>query len=814
MDNNKYWILFGILLIGLIWSIRNKQLNDIEGFENNDEDTEAEKVKLSELLGLLLDNQNFANQIIIDYNLRSVRDLVDKNKKNIDLNLKPILRNDQFRIVTRYLLLNDIYFTGESQDLNRIITFSRQEKFVKPSEIYKNTSEEDAELNIFRENYYLDKTMYLDYKWINDKINNFTNNYGLTMVTKSQENIKEIFDKNYWEGQKKLTNANLRDLPSGTVLYMKETNQLYYKINKDTDIWSITNIDKDKNITVLQRIIVDPIINWKFWTDLKNKSKDKNAILKPSNQLETGKYLWIRSSSTFDLTRLYRKIDELSQNNYFSNNINPSYDKLIKLPESLDTVYTQLERIKLFKKWIETITKDQNEQKMIVENIIIDLNHRVINIFDDVCCYLIFYQMEDFSELYLDTYIRLKTKIGDWWSVYNFESILTNATTLGQCFLPAVFTINQIQKTPPIFKFTYNRNLYHTFWDPLEIYISDMESFLSTKFKTKVVETIAPIARFCLFNNPSLREYLAKYITCTTNKCDTDLTKMREPDRCGALKLKFQELMTKKMRFKCFYQNQNSNTGSGSSSNSPTATSSPTTTQTNEQLEQENKINQMFGFSNLLLLNLVEYAVKLHKCQVENITIQNCQELTDKIDTADQKDDLKLGTVVIDRQSDLFNVYDQQLDKYNEILKNQEIKQLDPLNILANSQEQNLRKQNINNFNLLNKSADDFYSIINDLTNMGSSIYNNTDNQNQVEPFDNQLNENMDLSDSTFKQYQARLERQIKGMTGEKSINYIVQVKNMFYQLVDILTKDGRMITSGLIILIISFGLYFIDISS
>jgi hypothetical protein len=815
MDNhNKYWILFGILLIGLVWSIRNKQLNDIEGFENEEiGDTEAEKVKLSELLGLLLDNQNFANQIIIDYNLRSVRDLVDKNKKNIDLNLKPILRNDQFRIVTRYLLLNDIYFTGKSQDLNRIITFSRQEKFVKPSEIYKNTSEEDTELNIFRENYHLDKTMYLDYKWINDKINNFTNNYGLTMVTKSQENIKEIFDKNYWEGQKYLTNANLRDLPADTVLYMKETNQIYYKLNKVTDTWFITNIDKDKNITVLQRIIVDPIINWKFWTDLKNKSKDKNAILKPSNQLEAGKYLWIRSSSTFDLTRLYRKVDELSQNNYFSNNINPSYDKLIKLPEGLDTVYTQLERIKLFKKWIETITKDQNEQKMIIENIIIDLNHRVINIFDDVCCYLIFYQMEDFSELYLDTYIRLKTKIGDWWSVYNFESILTNATTLGQCYLPAVFTINQIQKTPPIFKFTYNRNLYHTFWDPLEIYISDMESFLSTKFKTKIVEKIAPIARFCLFNNPSLREYLAKYITCTTNKCDTDLTKMREPDRCGALKLKFQELMTKKMRFKCFYKSSND-----SSSTTPTTSSTPyptqTSQQTNEQLEQENKINQMFGFSNLLLLNLVEYAVKLHKCQVENITIQNCQELTDKIDTADQKNDLKLGTVVIDRQSDLFNVYDQQIDKYNEILKNQEIKQLDPLNILANTQEEALRKQNINNFNLLNKSADDFYSIINDLTNIGSSIYNNSNNKNEVEPFDNQLNDNMDLSDSTFKQYQARLERQIKGMTGEQSINYIVQVKNIFYQLVDILTKDGRMMTSGLIILIVSFGLYFIDISS
>ena len=39
---------------------------------------------------------------------------------------------------------------------------------------------------------------------------------------------------------------------------------------------------------------------------------------------------------------------------------------------------------------------------MFVENIIIDLNQRVINIFDDISAYLIFYQQEDFSELYLN----------------------------------------------------------------------------------------------------------------------------------------------------------------------------------------------------------------------------------------------------------------------------------------------------------------------------------------------------------------------------------------------------------------------------
>jgi hypothetical protein len=803
-NNNKYWLLFIILLFCLVWSIylkKNKEINeDYEGFENELEDKEAQRVKLSSLLGLLFDDQMFANQIIIDNNLTSVRELVEKNRKNIELNLKPILRNDQFRIATRYLLLNDIYFTGDSQDANRIITFSRQEKFVKPSEIYKNSSEEDTELDIFRKNYHMNKTMYIDYNWISDKIDKFIENYGLSMVSMSKENIKEIFGKNYWEGVKYLNKGNLRDLPINTVLYLDDTQQLFYKTKEDG--WYVMPFDTTKNITIFQRIISEPTVNWKFWMDLKEKSNSSDTVLLESNKLVNGNYFWIRSSSSFDLTRLYRKIDELSQNNYFSDGISSVYDKIIKLPEGLEPVYTQLERIKLLKKWIESTTKNLEEQKMILENIIIDLNHRVINIFDDVSCYLIFYQLEDFSELYLDTYIRIKNPIGSWWSGYNFESVLINATKLGQCFLPAVFAINQIQKVPPIFKFVYNRNLYHTFWDPLEIYISDLESFLRIKFKTTLVERIAPIARFCLFNNESLREYLAKYITCTANKCNTELSQMREPDRCGALKLKYQELMSNKMRFKCLYQTQNI------SAPTTSPTSNPSTSQSTN-IEQENQINQMFGAKNLLLLNLVEYAIKLHKCNVESIIIQNCQELSNKIDTKDQADYLKLGQVVVDRQSDLYNIYDQQIDKYNEILKAQEIKNLEPLNILSNLQETTNRQKTIRDFNILNKSADDFYSIINDLSTLGKQ-----ENKSGIEPFDNQLDDNMDLSENTFQRYQARLERQIKGIASEQNINYIVQAKNIVYQIFNILTKDGRMMSSGMIILIVALGIYFIDISS
>lgn len=835
---HKYWLLFGILFIGLIWTIKNKHQKEIEeGFENNEydyiSDIEAARVQLSNLLGLLLDDQIFANQIIIDYNLISVRDLVEKNKKNISLNLKPILRNDQFKIITRYMLLNDIYFTGKSQDLNKIITFSRNKNFVKPQELFDNSrSLENKQLNEFRKNYHLNKMMYLSYKWISNKVTKFITNYGLTMYNMSIENINEVFGKKYWQGYKYLTQSNFYDFPINTVLYIKENENLCIKIANNS--WYIQKINLDQQITNFQRIIVNPNTNWTFWKDIIKKATNNIDNIE-DNKMSTGNYFLLRSSSDFDISRLYQKIDEMSQNNYFSEGINSVYDKTINLPNGLELVYTQLERMKLLKKWIENITSDPTEQKIFLENIILDLNQRVINMFDDVVCYLIFYQIEDFSELYLDTYIQLDDNIGDWWSAYNFSSVLTNSTNLGQCYLPAVFSINQIQDTPPIFKFVYNKNLYHTFWDPLQIYISDMETYLSNKFKTTAVYKLAPIARFCFFNNSSLRNYLAKYITCTTDKCTTDLSYMKEPDRCGALKLKYQELMTQKMRFKCLYKEATLTPLTPLTQLTPlTPTPNPTNIekfesnildQTSEDLqdeftpvenkilkEQEIKINQMFGFKNVLLLNLVEYAIKYHKCQIDSITIASCQDIPDKIDINDQKDDLKLNEVIVDRQSDLFNEYDSLLDEYNKILKNQEAKKLEPLNILANLDQKT--KHNTNkNINLLNKSSDDFYSIVNDLTNLGdrASLKNK---DSTIESFDNQLDDNMDLSENAFQKYKNRIQTQIKGLNNPTNVGYLIQVKNIFYELVDILTKDGRIMTSGMFILIVSLSLYFIDISS
>jgi hypothetical protein len=221
----------------------------------------------------------------------------------------------------------------------------------------------------------------------------------------------------------------------------------------------------------------------------------------------------------------------------------------------------------------------------------------------------------------------------------------------------------------------------------------------------------------------------------------------------------------------------------------------------------------MFGFSNLLMLNLIEYSIKLHNCQTENIMIKNCQDLLDDIDTRDQKSDLQLGVVSVDRNSDMFNAYDNQLEAYNKLLHQQEIKQLEPLNEMANLdlQASTKRKRNIN---ITQQTADDFVGIINDLTNINLSNPNLEGTGVGVEDFDNQIKENLDLSEGTFRQYQERIQRQLRGLTSQKNLNMLDNARNTIIQIFNIMTKDGRIMSSGMILIVIALALYFIDITS
>ena len=793
-SQSYYWVLVIILIVALIWTkTKNKNLTPIidtkEGFASDQRD-EPDRQKLSQLLGSLLDNQTIANQILIDYKISSISDLIQKNKDRLNLKLKPILRSHQYQTLLRYLLLKDVYFIGS--DSKDIIKFARNEEIVHPSKLYNESSQRTSQLLKFRKQYHLNKDLYLEYTWITDKIQTYITQYGFRKVTKSFANLKEIF-RPYWEGKRELSKKDLESLPSWTTLYFEPTNTLYLKLgSKKWYSWMHNENDKD----LIFRTVSGKVNKWK---ELLQKTP---TVERPP----IGSYMWIRGPSSMSLEQLYRKVDELSREGYFK--LAPYYDSTIKLPGNLHKVSKEVQRLKLLKKWIDSNGKDLKQKKLILENILIDLNHRVIRIFDDLAAYLVFFQYQNISHLHLENNPK-EILLGGWWLTSNLDDLLVKATELGQCYLPAKLSVRKVQDSPPIYKYTFNNNIYHIFWEPIEIYINQLEHTLENIFKTDDVSRVAPVARFCLFNNPSLREYIKKYIACTKTKCPTNISDLKEPERCGELKLKYQELLSLKQKYHCLFKSKtDANPKTDSKSNKLDLKEnfqSVDLKQSNAQSQSEEKINQMMGFGKVVLLDVVEYAIKLHQCQTQNIKMKDCQDLEPHIETDDQPGDQDLAKVEINRQSDLYNIYDQQMDQYHKILHNQEVKKLKPLNFLANQNHKDEQKK----VNLLRDAADDFHGIFNDLTQLPSQIA-----EDDLEDFDNQLEDNLDLSPSSFDKYKTRLERQMKGYHQKEISGVLEKTKKIGFQVWDIMTKDGRTMTSGFVLLVLAFALYFIDISS
>jgi len=785
-----YWVIIIILVLALCWSKYKSNVEDVEEhFESQEKDLE-----LNTLLGLLLDNQTIANQIIIDNpKIKSITTLVNLNQDRIRLKLKPILKNDQYQIILRYLLLKDVYFIDANP--NEYINYARNPQILNPKELYNSSSIQETQLNKFRQQYHLEKDKYLKYNWVIDKIQDYITQYGFRKVSKSFSNLKTVFD-NYWEGLKELTKRDLTSLPEYITIYNPTSEKYYIKI-KDNQWYSWSETNTKTNIKLIQKIQLN---DFDKWFDILKTSADKDILELPPNDF----YIWIRSSSIMSLQQLYRKLDELNNDNYFE--LAFYYDQMIN-----NNSVNKSTRSKLLKNWIENKTSNAVFQKFIIENIIIDLNHQVLQVFDDLCVYLIFYQYTSIMDLHLETSQTENVSLSVWWSEPDLDKLLIRSTKLDQCYLPAKFSMTQVQESPPLFKYVFNNNLYHTFWEPLEIYISQLEEVLKNTFRTKDINKIAPIARFCIFNNPSFREFISKYIHCTKDKCSVNVV-LSESEKCGQLKLKYQELLSLKQKYKCLYtsktsenplQKQKENFLSLQDNQKLDQTFTEKTftekTFTWEVDENETKVNQMMGFGKVILLDIVEYATKLHKCQIDTINMDDCQDLSLNIDTEDQPTDQNLKEVKVDHQPDMYSIYDQQLEQYHKILHNQETKTLAPLNILANKDLKEKQKQTSITNNLLRTTADDFYSIISDLTNLPKENFNNFSE---------------DDTDASFEDYTKKIEKQLQGYDMTNAYGFIDYAKNISVNLWDILTKDGRMMTSGFIIMILALSLYFIDITS
>ena len=56
--------------------------------------------------------------------------------------------------------------------------------------------------------------------------------------------LKEVFEKNYWEGSKYLSKSDLYDIPIYTLLYLQETEELFYQLEGEITVYIQENGEK------------------------------------------------------------------------------------------------------------------------------------------------------------------------------------------------------------------------------------------------------------------------------------------------------------------------------------------------------------------------------------------------------------------------------------------------------------------------------------------------------------------------------------------------------------------------------------------
>jgi len=788
-------IIIVIIVILIIKSIQKYRRNKKEGFQNKsdnrEEDETVSRKEFVKLLGLLLDDVKFANQIIINNNIFSFEELIKQNREKVKLNVKPIIDGSDLERVQRFLDLRDIYFTiQKNNNYQEIIDLALSSQKIEPSRIYQDRQIENNQLNSFRKHYYLRKYLYLEKTLFTDMIKFFIEIYGFKLVSLSESNLQEFWNTNYYIGEQFRNKIQIINTPIQTILFNSRDNLFYWKsISKNWYSFQLsgkfhTNIVKRENHD-LKEII-------QFFDELNNieNMNNNNQILeypkKLNKQPEPDNYLWIYNRTEISKDRLLLKLQEMIRENYF--NLSQTLIEQFGFNPTDTGRNRELNWINKINQYISQKQIRQEIQYNLLETIIIYLNSRVINIFDDFLSYMLFYQYKDIRDLYLDNHFQKSRKLGSHWSMNNFQDILIETTKMGQSVLPAIFKVQKVQEYPPLYKFYFNTNLYHTFLEPIKIYISTLEEHLSIFLKNPNIEQLLPIARFCVYNNSSFRNYIEKYIACDQQNCP-NITSLDEPSRCSEIKLKYQELTTIKNQLKCLYNPTNNQLNDNQLNNNQLNESNQS-----DEREVNKNVNKKFGFVNSLMLDIIDYAMKIHKCQSNEVEIKNCQDLVTDVNINEQPDDINLSTVINDDKNDLNDYYDKQLGLYQEIINKQEIKDLSKLNNIANLAQEINRNKKIENDFSFKHNTNKIYDMIQDIRNVIK------DSNNNSEKFENVLINNLDLTNNKT--------------TDTINKTSTETIKNTIIKIFDILTKDGRMMTSGGIIVFISLCLYFIDITS
>lgn len=828
--NHNYIIIGIIILIIIIILVKNKR----ENFELN-----KPKENFHIIINALLDNSILGDKIVQEYNIKSMEELLQYNIESKAIHSAVLLTPYHENLIKTYIKYRDYYYIDKTESQIVPIVRKNISNDKLPYLILDDTANL-LSLNLFRRNifYYYDVYSKKDdfikkTQWMNKYIGLKDINYYI--------NLLRDIETDRWNGIKYLD-----VIPAKICVYNPETNLFYYtdknlviqfKLKgdfKNTDFTSSSfikaleslqeTLDMDLHRKYLDTIMLQNVNLKEFTLDFDSLITKKASILfndiSAIQSVPAGNFLFVSSQNigTHTIDILTKLLIDLN-----------TRDSTLLSSNGIDSQNIQY--------WIRNIEMDDNKKLMYIRNILISYLNKTINSYIDLLTLTVYFNISDVKEL---ADINQDFKFDGYWNNRTLNDITNTILQIGYCGVNGKFKITSTKNT---WYFIYNDTSYYDYWTPIEIYIKQMNNSISIGLQLTDLKVIQSIAKFCYFNNKSFIDYLREGSRCDSDTCNViNIEKLHEPERCQSLKDKYVELLKTVNTDEC------------------------------KQLKTTGKVNP--DIMNLMLLDVMELTLKLRKCQMDFIIpSKNCidnEQNWRNINTSDQPNDTDLSIIQPDKShvsqvydtDKTYSQYNKQIDEYKKLLYSFEKVELDKLNSAANNFEANkgydqMTMSNFGGFlssgianiisdlakyNIKDPKTQPIITNPNDPFNMkkkeqiiehftvvpqGENLWEPKDEHNLETPkkneqknqnHNNQINHNQNNNyedEKEFKRIAKVLKESVYFDKVDSGIyNMMFYIFNYIMGIVDILTKDDRIMFSGFIILFIAFGLFFIDITS
>jgi len=487
---------------------------------------------------------------------------------------------------------------------------------------------------------------------------------------------------------------------------------------------------------------------------------------------------------------------------------------------------------------------------------IVSRYHTKINILDDLLTYYLFNNHLSIEEIVNRNLEKMSNNLinqrnilgpsvlSQLWSGSSIIDMMNKVSEKLIGIQQPSFSVRKIERNPPNYKFLYNSKYFSNFYEMIQVYSVELldNSKNIAGSQNQQNEILLKLVNFVLSTTPNLVK-IFRYSNCKVDVCQSLHNLGYVPD-CLGIKLKYRKLLKKMNNDKCIIQ--------GISENN--------TLNQNQNPQQELRGRQL---KDEIYKRVLDVGLKVLNCDTSDINmLLNCDSIDrSNISLTDQPTDDNLSYVeqssnTLLKKSSLFPDYEKNLEALRSGFRQDENKVLNRMNEQIRKDLVNQKNNTIQNlpYYLIQNAESGVTGVLNDIgslfyasartghnianTNSRNNNRNNNQNNNRNNNQSQMNNQNVLYKDlgrddllrtnsinvNQIENFQNNQNNQVNNVikytldTVKDLTNKTIKSSNPFMSrlkdIVNIFTREDRLFSSGIVIVVIAMMLYFIDITS